>query len=101
LRLRQAKGPTALAAAGACRLQACHRAFPDQLALAFRQGRKNPEDELAAGRRGVDAGALASQDFQPAAPRGELLSGIDQMFEGASQAIELPDGKGIARAAAP
>ena len=96
LRLRQAKGPAALAAAGACRLQPCHRAFPDQLALEFRQGRKNPEDQLATGRRGVDAGALAGQDFQADAGLRERLGGIDQMFEVASQAVELPDDERIA-----
>jgi len=63
LRLRQAKGAAALAAPGARRLQARHRAFSDQLSLKFRQGRKNPEDQLAARRRGVDAGALTRQDF--------------------------------------
>ena len=63
LRLRQAKGPAALAAPGARRLQACHGAFPDQLPLKFRQRHENPEDQLTTGRRGVDAGALARQDF--------------------------------------
>jgi hypothetical protein len=54
--------------------------FPDQLALEFRQRRKNPEDQLAAGRRGVDAGALTRQDFQPDAALRERLGGIDQAF---------------------
>ena len=96
LRLRQAKGPAALAAPGACRLQARHRAFPDQLPLEFRQGRKNPEDQLAADRRGVDAGALARQDFQPDAALCEFLGGIDQMLQVASQAVELPVDERIA-----
>jgi hypothetical protein len=96
LYLRQAKGPATIAAAGACRLQACHRAFPDQLPLKFRQGRKNPEDQLAAGRRGVDGGALARQDFQPDAALRERLGRIDQMFEVASEAVELPDDERIA-----
>jgi hypothetical protein len=96
LRLRQAKGPAALAAAGARRLQARHGAFADQLPLKFRQGRENPEDQLAARRRGVDGGALTRQDFQPDAALRELVGGIDQMFEVASQAVELPDNECIA-----
>src|SRR5262245_33345119 len=83
-------------AAGARRLQARQGAFPDQLPLEFRQGRKNPKDQLAAGRRGVDAGALAGQDLQPDAALRELLGGIDQMLEVASQAIKLPDDERIA-----
>jgi hypothetical protein len=75
LRLRQAKGPATLAAAGACGLQSCHRVFPDELPLEFRQRLENPEDQLAAGRRGVDAGALARQDFQPDAALRERLAG--------------------------
>jgi hypothetical protein len=53
------------------------------------------EDELAAGGGGVDR---LLQAAEPDATLSQLGSGVDQVPEGATEAVELPDDQGVARA---
>ena len=99
LRLGDPKFLATLAAAR--RLQPRHRALADQLPFELRQGREDPKDQLAARSRGVDVGALSSQHLEANSAFGKVLSRIHQMFEIASQSVELPDHKRIVFAQRP
>ena len=81
LRLGEPELPAAKAAAGARRLQPCHGALANQAPLERRRGREAPEDQLATRGRGVDGGALASQDLEADAARGKVLGGIDEVLK--------------------
>lgn len=52
-----------------------------QFPLELRQGREDPEDQLAARGCGVDVGALAGQDLEADAARGKVLGGIDEVLK--------------------
>ena len=47
------------------RREARDGSLADEVALELRQCGENPEDQLAAGCRGVDVGALACENAQP------------------------------------
>jgi hypothetical protein len=70
-------------------------AFADEVAFELGQGAKDVEDELAAGGGGVDR---LLQTAEPDATVGESGDGVDQMPEGAAEAVEFPDDQGIAGA---
>ena len=64
-------------------------ALADEGALELRQGREDPEYQLAAGCRGVDVGALSGEDTQPDATVGKAPHCCDQMLEVPAKPIEL------------
>src|SRR5205823_2244675 len=49
------------------------------LSLKLRQRGKNPEDEFAGCRRGVEPRAVPGQDLEADPLRGKVVHGIDQM----------------------
>ena len=71
------------------------RAFADEVAFELGQGREDMEDELAAGGGGVDR-LLEAAEPDPAV--GEAGDGVDQVPEGAAEAVEFPDDQGVAGA---
>jgi hypothetical protein len=71
------------------------RAFADEVAFELGQGGKDVEDELAARGGGVD-GLLEAAE--PYALVGQVGDGVDQVAEGAAEAVEFPDDQGVAGA---
>src|SRR3954452_2841461 len=96
--LAEAELPATLATSGSRRLEASHGALPDQLALELGQGREDAEDQPAAGGRGVELGALTSQDAQADAAVAEILHRVDEMSQVTAEPVELPDHEDIALA---
>jgi hypothetical protein len=93
--LIQGSRPAPSPAPGPGRLQARLRSLADQVPLELRQGTEDVEDELAAAGGRVDRFPQAAEaDLAPL----EGGDRPDQVLERASQAIELPDDQGIARA---
>jgi hypothetical protein len=69
-------------------------AFADEAGFELGQGGEDVEDELAAGSGGVDR---LLQAPEPDATVGQSGDGVDQMPEGAAEAVELSDDQGVAR----
>ena len=76
-------------------------ALADQLALEFRQGSEDAEDEAAGRGRRVDLCALARQHAQANPTLRELLHDTDEVVQVAPEAIELPRRPGCRPGAAP
>jgi hypothetical protein len=91
----QHRGSAAAAAAGPGRGQTSGRALADEVAFELGQGGEDVEDELAPGGGGVD-GLL--QAAEPDAAVGEAGDGVDQVPQGAAEAVQFPDNQGVARA---
>jgi hypothetical protein len=70
-------------------------AFADQVTLELGQGREHVEHQLAAGGGGVDC---LLQAAEPDAALGQAGDGVDQMAQGAAEAIQLPHHEGVAGA---
>ena len=70
-------------------------AFADQVAFELGQGGEDVEDELAARGGGVDRLLEAAE---PDAAVGQAGDGVDQVPQGAAEAVEFPDDQGVARA---
>jgi len=70
-------------------------AFADELAFELGQGGEDVEDELAAGRGGVDRFLEAAE---PDATVGQAGDGVDQMPQGPAEAVEFPDNQRVAGA---
>src|SRR5512135_3022110 len=83
-----------LASPGAGRPQARLRPLTDQVPLELRQRAEDVEDELAAAGCRVDRLLQALKADLPCLQGGNRL---DQVLERAAQAVELPDGEGVAR----
>jgi hypothetical protein len=66
----------------------------DEIALDLRQRAKDVEDELAARRGGVD---LFLQAAKANVARMQLGDRVDQVAQGATESVELPDSQGVAR----
>jgi hypothetical protein len=84
-----------VAAAGPGRGQPSAGALADQVALELGQGGEDVEDELAARRGGADR---LLETAEPDAAVGQAGDGVDQMSEGAAEAIQLPHDQGVAGA---
>jgi len=84
-----------MAASRPGRGQAGAGAFADEVAFELGQGGKDVEDELAAGGGGVDC---LLQAAEPDATLSQAGDGVDQVAQGAAQAVELPDDQGVAGA---
>jgi hypothetical protein len=91
----QHRWPAAVAAPGPGRSQPGASALADQVAFELGQGGKDVEDELAAGGGGVDR---LLQTVKPDSPLRQAGDGVDQVTQGAAEAVELPDDQGVARA---
>jgi hypothetical protein len=84
-----------VAATGSGRGQPSGGAFADEAAFELGQGGEHVEDELAAGGGGVDR---LLQAAEPDAAVGEVGDGVDQVAQGAAEAIKLPHHEGVAGA---
>jgi hypothetical protein len=82
----------AVATAGSRRGQPSGGALADEVAFEFSQGREHVEDELAAGGGGVDR---LLQAAEPDAAVGQAGDGVDQVAQGAAEAVKLPDDQGV------
>ena len=82
-----------MAATGPSRGQPGGGAFADEVAFELGQGREDGEDELAARGGGVDR-LLKAAEPDPAL--GQAGDGVDQVPQGAAEAVEFPDDQGIA-----
>ena len=71
-------------------------AFADQLPLELGQRREDAEHEAAGGGGGVDLRALPGEHPQAHAAGRQGLHGVDQVSEGAAEAVELPDDEHVA-----
>ena len=69
----------------------------DQLPLELSQRREDAEYEAAGRRGGVDLRALPGEHPQAHAASRQVLHGVDQVGEGATEAVELPDDEHVAR----
>src|SRR5215213_8385897 len=81
-----------MAAAGPGGGQPRGRAFPNQVAFELGQGGEDMEDELAARSGGVDRLLEAPE---PNPTLGQPGDGVDEMPEGAAEAVEFPDDQGV------
>jgi hypothetical protein len=84
-----------VAAAGSGGGQPGAGAFADEVAFELGQGGEDVEDELAAGGGGVDR---LLQAAEPDAALGQAGDGVDQVAQGAAEAVELPNDQGVTRA---
>jgi hypothetical protein len=82
-------------AASPGRGQPSRRAFADEITFELSQGREHMEDEFAAGGGGVDR---LLQTAEPDAALAQPGDRVDQMREGAAEAVELPHDEGVAGA---
>jgi len=82
----------ALAAASSGGGQSGGRAFADEVAFELGQGGEHVEDELATRSGGVDC---LLQAAEPDATIGQAGDGVDQVAQGAAEAIQLPDDQGV------
>ena len=85
------EGAATMAAAGPARGQPRGGAFPDQVAFELGQGGEHVEDELAAGG-GVDR---LLETAEPDTAVGQAGDHVDEMPEGAAEAVELPHDQGV------
>ena len=65
-------------------------ALDDELPLELRQCCENTEHQPAIGGGGVDVGALARQDLETNPTFGEVVHGVDEVAQVATEAIKLP-----------
>ena len=86
-----------MAAARPRRREPGQGAFADQLPLELGQRREDAEHEAAGRRGGVDPRALPGEYPQAHAAGRQVLHGVDQVNEGAAEAVELPDDEHVAR----
>jgi hypothetical protein len=87
------RGAATVPAAGPGGGQSCGGAFADEIAFEFSQGCEHVEDELAAGRGGVDRLLKAAE---PNVALSQASNGVDQMPQGAAEAVEFPDDESVA-----
>ena len=66
-------------------------AFANQLPLELGQRREDAEHEATGGGGGVDLRALPGEHPQAHAAGRQILHGVDQVDEGAAEAVERPD----------
>jgi|GEM_PF-3908060 len=66
--------------------------FPDQGAFKFRQSAHNAEDERTPRHGGVD---ILGQGLKPGPGFADAVDHDDELTEGASETIQLPDGQHI------
>jgi hypothetical protein len=88
----QHRRTTTPAPAGPGRGQPGGRALTDQVAFELGQGGEDVEDELAARRGRVD-GFLQAPEADPALS--QAGDGVDQVPQGAAEAVEFPDDQGV------
>jgi hypothetical protein len=86
--------PSAAAAAGTGGNERGAGAFADEVAFELGQGGEDVEDEFAAG---VVVSIASWRLRKPEAAVGEGGDGVDQVAEGAAEAVELPDDQGVTR----
>ena len=67
-------------------------ALANEIALELSQRAEDVKDELAPGGGGVD---LLGEGLEANSPLGQRRHHLDQMLEGAAQAIEAPDHEGV------
>ena len=67
----------------------------DELTLEFRQCREDAEHETAIGGGGVDVGTLPRQDLETDTTLGEVMNGVDEVAQVATDAVDLPGRKRI------
>jgi hypothetical protein len=91
----QHRGTTATAAPGPGGGQPSGGAFADQVAFELGEGGDHVEDELGARGGGVDH-LLETAEPDPAL--GEFGNGVDQVPQGVTEAVELPNDEGVAGA---
>jgi hypothetical protein len=84
-----------MAPAGSGGSQAGGGAFADEVAFELGQGGEHVEHELAPGGGGVDCLLEAAE---PDAAVGQVGDGVDQVAQGAAEAIQLPHHEGVAGA---
>ena len=89
------RGSAALAAAGPGRGQPSGGALADEITFELGQGREHVEHKLAARGGGVDRLLEAPE---PDPPVGKVGDGVDEMPEGAAEAVKFPDDQGVAGA---
>ena len=77
-------------------LEACDGALADQFPFKFCQGRKDAEYQPPCSGGGVDLRPLSSQHAAADLAVGQLLHDCHEMFEVATEAVELPDDQDIA-----
>ena len=70
-------------------------ALADQVALEVRQGGEDVEDQPSAGGGGVDA---LPQRPEPDAAVGQRGDGVDEVAQGAAEAVQAPDDQRVALA---
>ena len=97
LGFRQRKRPAAVAAARPRGREPGPGAFADQLPLELSQRREDAEHEAAGGGGGVDLRALPSEHLSAHVAGRQGLHGVDQVNEGAAEAVKLPDDEHVAR----
>jgi glycine/D-amino acid oxidase-like deaminating enzyme len=85
--------PAAVAAPGPGGGQPSGCAFADEVAFEVGQGGEDVEDELAAGGGGVDR-LLEAAEPDPAIS--QPSDRVDQVAQGAAEAVEFPDDQGVA-----
>jgi hypothetical protein len=91
LRLASAVSP-----AGACGGKSRDRALADKFALELGERREDAEHQFAGGGRRIDRRALSGEHAKANAARIKVMHDVDEVSQIASEAIELPDNKGIA-----
>jgi hypothetical protein len=72
------------------------RPLADQVAFELSQGGEHMEDELAAGSGGIDRLLEAAE---PDPTLSQSSDGVDQVAQGAAEAVEFPDNLGCRRGA--
>ena len=92
----QVEPPPSFSASGAGSSKAGSGPLPDQLALELRQRGKDAEDQLTAGRRRIDLGALACKHLESDPVVGQVLCRIHQMAKIATEAVEFQNDQDIA-----
>ena len=97
LGLRQRERSAAVASARPRGRESGQGAFADQLPLELGQRREDAEYEAAGGGGGVDLRALPGEHPQAHAAGRQVLHGVDQVDEVATEAVELPDDEHVAR----
>jgi hypothetical protein len=89
---RQHRRPAAAAAASPGSGQPSGGAFADEVAFELGQGCEHVEHQLAARGGGVDR-LLEAAEPDPAV--GQLGDGVDQVAQGAAEAVQFPDDQGV------
>ena len=97
LGLRQRERPAAVASARQRGRESGQGAVADQLPLELGQRREAAEYEAAGGGGGVDLRAVPGEHPQAHAAGRQVLHGVDQVDEGATEAVERPDDEHVAR----